>query len=133
VVAGVVCAPTGPGEAACLPAAAVGAMAVLGCAGGAAATSLPTPHTSSVPDDTCKPAKPDVEPADLCEELALAEAKAGAGTDIMGLMGDEPRLIALYGPGPWRKRQHIHVCANGRRLVIHYFSNGLMNVELKFK
>jgi hypothetical protein len=77
-------------------------------------------------------------PKDLCEQLALAEAKAkakaGAGTPIMGQMGDEPCLVAVYGPGPWVKKQHIHICSNGRRLVIHYFSNGRgMNVELKFK
>jgi hypothetical protein len=66
--------------------------------------------------------------------MALAEAKAGAGTPIMGGMGDEPRLVAHYGPGPWIKKQHTHTCLNGKKLVIHYFSNGKgLNVELKFK
>jgi RHS repeat-associated protein len=84
--------------------------------------------------EECKPAKKDVEPNDLCEQMALAEAKAGAGTPIMGSMGDEPRLVAHYGPGPWIKKQHTHTCSNGKKLVIHYFSNGKgLNVELKFK
>jgi RHS repeat-associated protein len=86
--------------------------------------------------EMCTPNKaaiPDVQPKDFCEQLALAEAKAGAGRPIMGTMGDEPRLIAHYGPGPWSKREHIHTCANGRRLTIHYFTNGRgVNVELKF-
>jgi hypothetical protein len=47
--------------------------------------------------------------------------------------GDEPRLIAHYGPGPWVKMQHTHYCPDGRKLNIHYFSNGKgLNVELKF-
>lgn len=77
------------------------------------------------------PAIPDCEPTDLCEQLAYAEARAGAGTYIMGKMDDEPRLVAHYGPGPWRKKQHTHRCPNGKRIVIHYFSNGAKNVELK--
>jgi len=81
-----------------------------------------------------KSALPDVCPDDFCEQLALAEAKAGAGTPIMGELGDEPRLVAHYGRGPWRKMAHRHMCADGRQLVIHYFTNGRgLNVELKFK
>jgi len=93
----------------------------------------------STPSDTkdgavCKPAIADVQPNDLCEQLALAEAKAGAGVPIMSALADEPRLIALYGWGPWIKKQHTHVCANGRKVVIHYFTNGRgSNVELKIK
>ena len=80
------------------------------------------------------PAIPDAQPRDLCEYLALAEAKAGAGVQIMSNLGDEPRLVAHYGPGPWVKMQHKHECWDGRELVIHYFSNMRgMNVELKFK
>ncbi|WP_459204316.1 RHS repeat-associated core domain-containing protein (plasmid) [Ralstonia pseudosolanacearum] len=93
-------------------------------------------NTSSSPDTgtVCRPARSDVQPNDLCEQFALAEAKAGAGYPIMGKMGDEPRLIALYGPGPWIKKQHTHICPNGRKVVIHYFSNNRgKNVELKFK
>jgi RHS repeat-associated protein len=83
--------------------------------------------------NVCRPALPDVQPGNLCEQLALAEAKAGAGNPIVWALGDAPRLEALYGPGPWIKMQHTHVCPDGRRLVIHYFTNGRgLNVELKF-
>jgi hypothetical protein len=83
--------------------------------------------------NACKPAIPDAQPKDLCEELALAEAKAGAGLPIMSNLGDTPRLIAHYGLGPWIKMQHTHACFDGRKLVIHYFTNGRgLNVELKF-
>lgn len=51
----------------------------------------------------------------------------------MGTMSDVGRLIAHHGPGPWIKKQHKHRCPDGRLLVIHYFSNGVNNVELKFK
>jgi len=83
---------------------------------------------------TNKPAIPDIGPENLCEQLALAEAKAGAGTVIMRNLADEPRLIAHYGPGPWVKKEHIHYCPDGRRLVIHYFTSfsSNKNVELKF-
>ncbi|MET3463811.1 RHS repeat-associated core domain-containing protein [Variovorax atrisoli] len=98
---------------------------------------LATPPTdgssSEASPPVCKPAIPDVSPGNLCEQLALAEAKAGAGEPIMGTMSDAGRLIAHYGPGPWIKKQHKHRCPDGRLLVIHYFSNGVNNVELKFK
>nr|WP_269634489.1 RHS repeat-associated core domain-containing protein [Methylovulum miyakonense] len=86
-------------------------------------------------DKICKPAIPDVEPDNLCVQLALAEAKAGAGEPRMGKMGDEPRLIAHYGPGPWIKMQYIHDCPDGRIIVIHYFHSvtNYKNVELKIK
>lgn len=109
------------------------------CAEAMGSRPIPTPKSlPAVPvpndDPACKPAIPDVEPGDLCEQLALAEAKAGAGEPIMGSMADEPRLIANYGPGPWVKMQHKHRCPNGRLVVIHYFSNGRgLNVELKIK
>lgn len=83
-------------------------------------------------DEVCNPPIADVEPTDLCEQMALAAAKAGAGTVEMENLGDEPRLIALYGKGPWVKKRYVHDCPNGRRLIIHYFSNGVLNVELKF-
>jgi len=81
-----------------------------------------------------KPAIADAEPGDLCEQLALAEAKAGAGEVIMNNLADEPRLVAHYGKGPWVKKQHTHNCFDGRKLVIHYFHNPRtgQNVELKF-
>lgn len=56
-----------------------------------------------------------------------------AGIEIMKNLGDEPRLVSHYGPGPWVKMAHNHQCFDGRRLEIHYFSNRRgLNVELKF-
>ena len=87
-----------------------------------------------------KPAICDVEPKDLCEQLVLAEAKAGAGYRIMAdkQMGDEPRLIAHYGLGEWIKKEHVKICSYGiekREKVVHYFHSlsSYKNVELKFK
>ena len=54
-----------------------------------------------------KPAIKDVEPDDFCEQLALAEAKAGRHIMKGQKMSDEPRLIAHYGPGPWIKKEHV--------------------------
>ena len=110
-----------------------GVQALIGGAAMAAilSTSGDTPIANG---KVCNPAIPDVTPNDLCEQLALAEAKASAGRPIMGEMADAPRLVALYGPGPWIKMQHTHTCSNSRKVVIHYFSNGRgLNVELKFK
>ena len=115
------------GAAATAVAEAVGGLALLGGV-------LSIPGDSAEPQSCPKPAIADVEPGDLCEQLALAEAKAGAGVVIMTALADEPRLISHYGAGPWVKKQHTHVCSDGRKLVIHYFhslTSGL-NVELKF-
>ncbi|HEY9130830.1 MAG TPA: RHS repeat-associated core domain-containing protein, partial [Dyella sp.] len=72
-------------------------------AAAAGANALLNKRADDAPGAVCKPAVDDVQGRDLCEQLALAEAKAGAGEPIMGSMGDEPRLIAHYGPGPWVK------------------------------
>ena len=110
------------------------AAAAGGLATGLAANAVLNERAGSDSDAGCKPAYADAKPQDLCEQLALAEAKAGAGEPIMGSMADEPRLIAHYGVGPWVKMQHKHRCPDGRLVVIHYFSNGRgLNVELKFK
>ena len=47
----------------------------------------------------------------------LAEAKAGTGYQIMNnsVIGDEHRLIAHYGAGPWIKKEHIKICSNGKK------------------
>ena len=92
------------------------------------------PNVNALPQsDVKKDAKCDEDPDDLCEQLAFAEAKAGAGRVIMRNLGDEPRLIAHYGPGPWVKKQYTKYCPGGKKVTIHYFnslSSGL-NVELK--
>ena len=58
--------------------------------------------TCRIDNNVPKPAICDEEPEDLCEQLVLAEARAGAGYQIMNdsVIGDEPRLIAHYGAGP---------------------------------
>ena len=50
-------------------------------------------------------------------------------------MGDEPRLIAHYGAGPWIKKEHKKTYYSGRQKVIHYFHSlsSRKNIELKFK
>ena len=124
--------PTILGGSATVTATGVGT-AVVGGVAVAAILSTPGDTPRNKEDNICKPGKPDVLPGDLCAQLALAEAKAGAGVPIMGAMADAPRLVAIYGPGPWIKKQHTHICPDGRKLVIHYFSNGSgLNVELKF-
>jgi RHS repeat-associated protein len=94
------------------------------------------PNQTAQPSESelvCKPSIVDTQPRDLCEQLALAEAKAGAGEPIISALGDAPRLVTHYGPGLWVKMQHKHRCVDGRLLVIHYFSNRRgLNVELKF-
>ena len=93
-----------------------------------------TIHPESYSPIVCKPPIPDADPKDICEQMALAEARAGAGVIVMTNLGDERRLVAHYGPGPWVKMKHVHTCSDGRMLVIHYFSNQRgLNVELKFK
>ena len=85
------------GAAATAVAEAVGGLALLGGV-------LSIPGDSAEPQSCPKPAIADVEPGDLCEQLALAEAKAGAGVVIMTALADEPRLISHYGAGPWVNR-----------------------------
>ena len=116
-----------------------GGVLVVGCAMSPGCSSAVTNAMSTAAnaagdliDKICKPAIPDTQPGNLCEQLALAEAKAGAGKPLPMQLGDAPRLIAEHGPGPWIKKQHTHRCPDGRLLVIHYFSNGKLNVELKF-
>lgn len=121
------------GPPGCIAGAGVGGLIMGGIAIAAILSTPSSTATSSNTANACKPTIPDVEPKDLCEQLALAEAKAGAGRPIISALADEPRLVAHYGPGPWVKMQHTHRCFDGRLLKIHYFSNGRgLNVELKF-
>ncbi|MEH6474116.1 MAG: hypothetical protein V7727_00445 [Sneathiella sp.] len=52
-----------------------------------------------------KPTICDVDPDDLCEQMILMAAKAGAGEIKMRNLVDEPRLVAHYGPGRWVKKE----------------------------
>lgn len=85
---------------------------------------------------------PDEIPRNLPEQLLLQDAKAGnckvirRGTDR--LLGDAPRLIALYGGNSedWDKMTSIEAFEiNGYSVQVHWFRNSqtLQDVEFKFK
>jgi len=78
---------------------------------------------------------PDEEPASIAEQIALQQARAGEGREIMRNLGDEPRLVANYGPGEWVKMEHTFVTHGGQRINVHWFRNKTtgQSVELKFK
>jgi RHS repeat-associated protein len=62
--AAILCAPTGPGEAACIPAAGIAAAGALGCAGGAAAANAMGGSNNVIPFPGSKPKSiPDTCPA----------------------------------------------------------------------
>jgi len=85
---------------------------------------------------------PDESPRNLPEQLLLQDAKAGncivihCGTDR--LLGDAPRLIAIYGGNPedWDKMTSIEAFEiNGASVQVHWLKNSqtLQKVEFKFK
>ena len=85
---------------------------------------------------------PDESPRNLQEQLLLQDAKAGnckvirRGTDR--LLGDAPRLIAVYGGNSedWDKMTSIEAFeVNGASVQVHWFRNSqtLQDVEFKFK
>ena len=85
---------------------------------------------------------PDESPRNLQEQLLLQDAKAGnckvirRGTDR--LLGDAPRLIAVYGGNSedWDKMTSIEAFEiNGASVQVHWFRNSqtLQDVEFKFK
>jgi hypothetical protein len=85
---------------------------------------------------------PDQSPRNLQEQLLLQDAKAGnckvirRGTDR--LLGDAPRLIAVYGGNSedWDKMTSIEAFEiNGASVQVHWFRNSqtLQDVEFKFK
>ncbi len=84
----------------------------------------------------------DESPRNLQEQLLLQDAKAGnckvirRGTDR--LLGDAPRLIAVYGGNSedWDKMTSIEAFEiNGASVQVHWFRNSqtLQDVEFKFK
>jgi hypothetical protein len=76
-------------------------------------------------------------PNTLAEQIALNEARAGAGREIIGssALGDMPRLVDNYGPGEWVKMELVHHNPDGSQINIHWFRNKTtdQNVEFKFK
>ena len=65
----------------------------------------------------------------LTEQLALAEAKGGAGTRIMKGMIKDPK----FPEAVWAKMQHVHRCPGGERIVIHYWEDLQTGVRQGFK
>ena len=85
---------------------------------------------------------PDESPRNLLEQLLLQDAKAGncivihCGTDR--LLGDAPRLVAVYGGNSedWDKMTSIEAFeVNGYSVQVHWFRNSqtFQEVEFKFK
>lgn len=85
---------------------------------------------------------PDESPRNLQEQLLLQDAKAGnckvirRGTDR--LLGDAPRLIAVYGGNSedWDKMTSIEAFEiNGASVQVHWFRNSqtIQDVEFKLK
>ena len=61
------------------------------------------------------------EPKDLREQLALEEAKGGAGDEI------DPEKLVIKDPNypkeDWQKNQHVHTGLDGEKINIHYWQN----------
>ncbi len=68
-------------------------------------------------------------PRGLTEQLALAEAKGGAGTRIMKGMIKDPK----FPEAVWAKMQHVHKGPGGERIVIHYWENLQTGARQGFK
>lgn len=72
------------------------------------------------------------EAQSLEEELAMQEAR-GSGSQIIENLGDESRLVNIYGPGEWVKMQYIHRAVDGSIITIHYVKNLTTGYETEFK
>lgn len=79
---------------------------------------------------------PDEQPANLLEQLTLAEATDGQGRIAIQAekLEDTPRLKRWYGEGTWVKMRHTRHTSSGV-IVIHYFQNidTSQRVGFKFK
>jgi hypothetical protein len=59
------------------------------------------------------------EARSLAEQLTMAEAKGGAGLEIMqGQIGD-PR----YPQAKWAKMSHVHRTPDGKTIEVHFWRN----------
>ena len=69
----------------------------------------------------------------LPEQMALDSARAGNGDVIIRNLGDEPRLVANYGPGEWVKMENV-ARGTDQNVTVHWFRNLTFgqNVEFKF-
>jgi hypothetical protein len=59
------------------------------------------------------------EAKNLAEQLAMKEAKAGAGSRIMKGAINDPK----YPENLWAKMQHVHPTPDGNSIAIHYWKN----------
>lgn len=75
---------------------------------------------------------PDVVPRNIKELIALNAARGGRGSVIMENLADEPRLVALYGPGIWVKKQYVLVGID-KKITVHYFHNRVTSKNVEFK
>ncbi len=75
---------------------------------------------------------PDAVPTNLTEQLALQEARASGGKQIMEDLADEPRLAAVYGEGEWVKMQSV-LRGTDANTTIHWFKNLTTGLEVEFK
>ncbi len=123
----------------------------LGTLGAVLAAAVPYLRgtTQTAPTVILKGPIPNVEPANLTEQLVLEEAEANAGQVIMGRMGDAPRLEANYGSGQWAKAQWVHYSPSGTytqtepggpisspegsNYTVHYFINLITGERVEFK
>ncbi len=74
-------------------------------------------------------------PASLYQQIAMRAAQSGqVGEVIIEKLGDAPRLIANYGPGPWVKMQYALRTSDGRvAAVVHWFRNLVTGQDVEFK
>jgi RHS repeat-associated protein len=74
----------------------------------------------------------DAVPKNLPQQMALDTARAGRGRQIMGPMGDAPRLVANYGEGEWVKMEYV-LRGNYSNVTVHYFRNLDTGMDVEFK
>jgi hypothetical protein len=79
-----------------------------------------------------KGAIPDAVPSNLTQQLALTEARASGGTQIMANLVDNPRLVAVYGDGEWVKMQSV-LRGTDVNTTVHWFKNLTTGLEVEFK
>lgn len=69
------------------------------------------------------------EARSLAEQLTMAEAKGGAGKEIMaGKIKD-----ARYPAARWAKMHHVHEHADGSKSVVHYWKDRVSGAMEGFK
>lgn len=95
-------------------------------------TTWPRSDNATEAGGVLKGAIPDELPANLTEQLALTEARASGGTQIMANLADEPRLAAVYGEGEWVKMQSV-LRGTDANTTVHWFKNLTTGLEVEFK